>query len=60
MDKIFYSVGEISCSVLKMIGLNKVCRTYEDWYNVGIITLVLLGFIIGGMFTANKSEKEKK
>ena len=50
MDKIFFSIGYEVCSIMKSIGLYKVCRTQNDWYNIGIVTLIILVFVIVGIF----------
>ena len=57
MDKIFFSIGYEVCSIMKSIGLYKVCRTQNDWYNIGIVTLIILVFVIVGIFQGLRKKK---
>tara|TARA_B100000315_G_scaffold73391_1_gene66970 strand:+ start:770 stop:961 length:192 start_codon:yes stop_codon:yes gene_type:complete len=54
MDKIIYSIGNGTCSIMDWVGLVKLgsmigCNSYDN-YNIGLYTIIFLIVLMSGGF----------
>ena len=54
MDKFVYSIGDGTCSLMDLVGLNKLqsmigCNSYDN-YNIGLFTIIFLIVLTSGGF----------